>query len=125
MPMIKHLSRRLEPMCQRLQQRHRQGNWSSYNWSATPPTSIAGGVTYPYQQAGEQQKLQQQQQPQLGPMPRQSGLMQSQFGQTPPQHPMDQPFGGHEQHGSPGMPPASTGPGGAMITHPVMPRYIP
>ncbi|XP_067615876.1 calcium-binding protein P-like [Eurosta solidaginis] len=63
--------------------------------------------------------------PQSGPMPGQSGLMQSQSGQMPSQHPMHQPFGGHGQHGPPGMQPASTGPGGAMTPHPVMPRYIP
>ncbi|XP_067633866.1 annexin A7-like [Eurosta solidaginis] len=63
--------------------------------------------------------------PQLGPMPRQSGLMQSQSDIMPPQHRMHQQFGGHEQHGPPGMPPASTGPGGAMTPHPVIPRYIP
>ncbi|XP_067622365.1 uncharacterized protein [Eurosta solidaginis] len=93
-------------------------NWSSSNWSAIPPTSIAGGVTSPYQQTGEQQMP-----PELGPMSRQSGLMQSQSG--PPQHPMHQQIGGHEQHGPPGMPPAFTGPGGAMTPQPVMPRYIP
>ncbi|XP_067625316.1 protein transport protein Sec24C-like [Eurosta solidaginis] len=35
---------------------------------------------------------------------------------------MHQPFGGHEKHGPPGMPTASTEPGGAMTTHPVIPR---
>ncbi|XP_067633245.1 protein transport protein Sec24D-like [Eurosta solidaginis] len=94
-------------------------DWSS-NWSATQPTSIAGCVTSPYQQTGEQQMP-----PQLGPMTRQSGLMQSPSGQIPPQHRMHQQFCVHEQHGPPGIPPASIAPGGAMTPHPVMPRYIP